>query len=354
VVASASREAAIARSRHPGALLGLVLAAGLACGWPASDGGLAPIGEPSLDMDFSAPVMLTVRPGDTLAVLAKRNGVSVADLKSWNGLDSDTIEVDQILLVWAPAPKPVAVRPPAATGLRATLDSVLGTAPAPSPNPVAVAAPVADAPAPAPVAIQLPEGRVSIARPALVGLLGMEAGPGVDLEAAAAGMSRHDADLGGGGLGERSLSAGSSADDLELAERRQRHVGPQIPNTPVSAPRLAKPAAKRCLGGPSGTIREDGVAISQGLTAAQINAGMGQIARHVVRCFPAGTSGGFSMLVEITAGCDGRVSNVFVNSAGSVPANVASCVEQTLAFASFPAHAVPNGVEFQYPMKFTF
>lgn len=326
---------------------------GLACGWPVSEGGLAPIGEHSLDMDFSAPEMLTVRPGDTLAVLAKRHGVSVADLKSWNGLDGDTIEVDQVLLVWTPAPKPGAVRP-APTGLRATLDSVLGTAPAPvaaAPTPSGAAATGA---APVPVAIELPQGRVSIERPALAGLLGMETGPEIDLEAVASGMSRHDADLGGGGLGARSLQAGSSAEDLVMAERQLRNAGPQIPNTPVSAPRLAKPAPMRCLGGPSGTIREDGVAISQGLSVPQINAGMGQIARHVVRCFPPGTSGGFTMIVEITAGCDGRVSNVFVQNAGAVPANIASCVQQTLAFASFPAHAVPNGVEFQYPMKFKF
>lgn len=298
--------------------------------------------------------MLTVRPGDTLAVLAKRHAVTVADLKSWNGLADDTIEVDQVLLIWTPAPRPrvVAERLAAASGLRATLEGVLGTAPAAP----AVAQPpaAAAAPAPAPVTIALPEGRVAIERPALVGLLGMEIGPDLDLEAAAAGMQRHDANPGAGGLGERSLSAGSSADDLVMAERRVRNTGPSIPNTPVSAPRLTKPAAKRCLGGPSGTIGENGIAVSRGLTVSQINAGMGQISRQVVRCFPPGTKGGYTMVVEITAGCDGRVSNVFVHNAGAVPANIASCVQQTLAFASFPAHAVPNGVDFQYPMKFTF
>ena len=307
-------------------------------------------------MSFSAPEMLTVRPGDTLAVLAKRHAVTVADLKSWNGLVDDTIEVDQVLLIWTvmPAPRRVAERRPAPSALRATLDSVLGTEPAPVPAPAPAPTGVAAAePVRTPVTIALPEGRVTIERPALVGLLGMEIGPDLDLEAAAAGMQRHDADLGGGGLGDRSLSAGSSADDLVMAERRQI-TGPRIPNTPVSAPRLTKPAAKRCLGGPSATMREDGVVLSQGLTVPQINAGMAQISRHVVRCFPPGTKGGYTMIVEITAGCDGRVSNVYVQNAGAVPANVASCVQQTLAFASFPAHAVPNGVDFQYPMKFTF
>lgn len=295
--------------------------------------------------------MLTVKPGDTLAVLAKRHKVTVADLKSWNGLVDDTIEVDQVLLIWTvmPAPPPRMVAEKPASGLRGALESVLGTAPAPV-VPVAVPG-TADA---LPPGEPLPAGRVAIERPMLVGLLGMQTGPEVDLEAAAAGMQRHDADLGGGGLGDRSLTSGTSTDDLVMKERQMRNLGPQIPNTPVSAPRLTKPAPKRCLGGPSGTIDENGVAMSQGLSVAQINSGMGAISRQVVRCFPSGTKGSYTVIVEITAGCDGRVSNVFLQSAGVVPSNVSSCIQQTLSYAAFPAHGIPNGVDFQYPLKFSF
>ena len=40
---------------------------------------------------------ITVVKGDTLSKLARANGVTVAQLKEWNGLSSDTIEIGQVL-----------------------------------------------------------------------------------------------------------------------------------------------------------------------------------------------------------------------------------------------------------------
>jgi hypothetical protein len=190
------------------------------------------------------------------------------------------------------------------------------------------------------------------------GVMGVDLGDSNvdDLARAGAGMARHDSDLGEASLDGRgsALGSGGAADDLEMKRRETPNLGPQIPNTPVSAPKLSKPAAKRCLSGPSGEMDEDGVMISQGLTAPQINAGMAGIARHTPMCFPRGTVGSYTVIVEVTVGCDGRVSNVFTVSPGVVPSNVTGCIEQTVGYASFPAHSVPNGMGFQYPMKFTF
>jgi LysM repeat protein len=40
---------------------------------------------------------ITVVKGDTLSKLARAHGVTVAQLKEWNGLSSDTIEIGQVL-----------------------------------------------------------------------------------------------------------------------------------------------------------------------------------------------------------------------------------------------------------------
>ncbi|MEQ1505985.1 MAG: LysM peptidoglycan-binding domain-containing protein [Myxococcota bacterium] len=340
----------------------------VACGLlPGAEPGLSP--GPKLEdvpIVFASPDLLTVKAGETLAILAKRHRVRVEELRSWNGLTTDTIEVGQVLLVWTPPPAPPKVAAaPAPTGLRASLERALSGAPAvESDAPSATQAGGAEDGAAAPVAAGVgseaptepsaPAQRVTIDRPALAGLFGMQVGTDVDLEAAAAGMERHDADLGGGGLGERSLGTGNQADDLVLAKREMRDLGPNIPDVPVSPPRLSKPAAKSCLRGPSASVAESGVVTSGGLSVGQINAGMGQISKHTVRCFPGGTEGSYAVIVELTVGCNGQVSNVFLVNGGVVPTRVTSCIQQTLSYASFPAHSIPNGFTFQYPMKFSF
>ncbi|MFT4622034.1 MAG: LysM repeat protein [Myxococcota bacterium] len=48
------------------------------------------------------PPRYTVVRGDTLFVIAKSHGVTVDDLRSWNGIDGDLIEVGQVLVVGRP------------------------------------------------------------------------------------------------------------------------------------------------------------------------------------------------------------------------------------------------------------
>lgn len=86
-----------------------------------------------LDAHANAP-MVVVQPGDALSVLAERHGVSVAELKAWNQLESDMIRAGQRLRVgpgqqadgdgidWTPpfdygeaAPPPKPHSPPIAT-----------------------------------------------------------------------------------------------------------------------------------------------------------------------------------------------------------------------------------------------
>jgi LysM repeat protein len=59
----------------------------------------------------------TVQPGDQLGVIAKRYGITVAQLKAANGLTSDTISAGQVLYI--PLPGPTATPKPAATAVPA-------------------------------------------------------------------------------------------------------------------------------------------------------------------------------------------------------------------------------------------
>ncbi len=55
-----------------------------------------------------------VQSGDQLRALARRFGLTVAQLKSANGLTSDTIQVGQVLFIPTPLPPPTATRTPTA------------------------------------------------------------------------------------------------------------------------------------------------------------------------------------------------------------------------------------------------
>jgi LysM repeat protein len=51
-----------------------------------------------------APVAHTIVKGDSLNALAKRYGVSAADLRTWNKMDSDVVKIGQVIKIQAPAP----------------------------------------------------------------------------------------------------------------------------------------------------------------------------------------------------------------------------------------------------------
>ncbi len=328
---------------------------------------------------FAAPTQVVIKRGDTLSKVAARHDVTVEEIVGWNALETDVIEVEQVLLVWdsAPAvasldgssagaalasttpraasPMPAAPRP-AQSSWRAPLQRVFGGTPGPEPEPVEPAAEVSD-----PVQMASVGGgrrTLNVDRAMLKGsgILDADVGTdaGIDLARSAAGMRTHEGTVGGGGLGERSLGDAGTGETLELQARPDRDYGAKIPDKPIRAPRMSKPAAKRCLLGPSATMDDKGMVTNHGLDAHQINIGMGRIARYTMRCFPSGTEGTYQVNVEVKVGCNGLVDNVYTIGAGSVPGNVTQCIEQTLGYASFSAHSVPDGMSFQYPLKFSF
>ena len=55
--------------------------------------------EPSVTAAAAEPTAYRIRRGDTLSIIARRFGVSVEELRQWNGIRSDEIYVGQSITV---------------------------------------------------------------------------------------------------------------------------------------------------------------------------------------------------------------------------------------------------------------
>lgn len=139
--------------------------------------------------------------------------------------------------------------------------------------------------------------------------------------------------------------------------RKKRSKGGAVKATTVTsaAPSLVMPAAKDCLAGPTdadahGT--EAGFSSSQGLSHVQVKAGMDKALPGLSVCVSGDWPVGRAEL-EITAGCDGRVSAVRIVDDGGLESGLLGCIEERLKYAEFPAHDLPDGETFGYPLVFS-
>ncbi len=286
----------------------------------------------ALESLWSRPTRYVVERGDTLGEIAKAHGVTVEQLRSWNGIRGDLIEVDQVLLVY----------PNEGEGLVARSRRA-------RPRPVPTGA--HEEPAE-------PPSRVAIRIDGLAGILGVE-GPSGDASGiadAAAGIGSTDASrgpssrLGDGG----SLAGEGTAESLEVAPRGPAPRTPaRDPGTPRLDPGLRAPAAKGCLEGPSDVAGDHGIAVAQGLDDGQLRAGLEPVTQRALSCFQA-ASGRFDVGLELVVGCDGRVTKVEVIDAGGLPETTLDCVTRTVRHAGFDAHARPDGVAVALPLRFEF
>lgn len=376
---------------RPSALAVLVVAGVLALG--CGLGGGAEVEPEDIDFGFAFanPEEYTVSAGDTLYLIAEQFHVEVDDLRGWNGIQGTLIETGQVLFVWPGAePDPgVAV----ARGLGGWTLKEIFRAGRPAitrrgPSGPKVAPPVRPPPpklviepeAPVVVARAEPQGtpdayrqvgggRIAIQTPnrgsvsgagVLGALDGLDQGSGSDLAENVAALTASEGGPSRGGLPTgSSLAGGGTAESLDVAEHTPRYVVHRknhVPNTPVRAPSLQRPPPKKCLAGPSlsAAMGDEDTVSGQGLTTQQIRRSLAGIVRHTARCFPAGTRGDFNVQLEVTVGCDGRVKDTWVADDGGVPRHVTSCIAQTMGYADFAAHALPDGVSFQYPVAYKF
>jgi len=79
-----------------------------------------------------------------------------------------------------------------------------------------------------------------------------------------------------------------------------------------------------------------------------MNAFLPTLQRCITDEWPSGT-----LNLSITVACTGRVAGVRVQDDGGLDTTLVSCVADTLRYAPFPAHDLPDGETFGYPMVFS-
>jgi TPR repeat protein len=128
-----------------------------------------------------------------------------------------------------------------------------------------------------------------------------------------------------------------------------------VPPPPI--PGLTLPDANPCISTEPllQAEHEDGVAIAttQGLDSRQIKSALGPFYAHLDACGrKAEVVPVAEEIMEITVGCDGRVTDVYAMGTSDWPHPVTSCVTDALYYAGFPAHALPDGSTFLIPIRF--
>jgi hypothetical protein len=343
-----------------------------ASAWLAACG---PLLDPVERISFAEPSKIPVRAGDWIDHVAYLNAVPAADLRLWNGIDGDQVLFDGSLFVWPPdviagsesIPVASAASEPPRSGAAAAR-----RAPPPAKARVvvieasmltAVESPTAEPQGPATAASsgKIVVDRASVRSSGVLAALGDEdGGLSEDLVQNVGSLQTNGRVPGSAGLAARrgDLGGGGTAESLGPDSGRQVRapLGPEIGEAKVRPPSLPMPAAKACVAAPTAAQlkSEDGYLASQSLTPQQIGSVMSAFVRHTMSCIPSGTRGTYELQTRLLVGCDGRVKDVWIIHPGALPPNVTTCVEQTLWFASFPAHALPDGVVFDYPIVFRY
>ena len=133
----------------------------------------------------------------------------------------------------------------------------------------------------------------------------------------------------------------------------------QLMNTASSASSsgssgLKMPASKACLAAPTmdGSSDVPEYAASAGLSYTQTKQAMNSFLPNIQRCIQGEWPEG-KVELSITVGCNGRVDSVAVGQTDGLTDELTSCIADTLSYAPFPAHDLPDGETFTYPMTFS-
>jgi hypothetical protein len=139
----------------------------------------------------------------------------------------------------------------------------------------------------------------------------------------------------------------------DLIEVGQVLVLPAGSPEPAAAPSIRRPrpgpaSPKACLPPPTGADGEAGMAASAGLSPDDVRASLDAVGPALAACAPPGRSGQVDLVVVVD--CTGVVRSVVPQGAPPADADVVGCLVEQLQRASFPAHALPDGERFVYPL----
>lgn len=252
---------------------------------------------------------VAVQRGDTLGKLAKHHKITVAQLKDWNDLEGDLIQVGQVLQVDQ-------------VGSTRPLWQVVRERVRADRTPERIAAPALPS-------ASKPQPRTRRAkRPGSSppdGLYQDEQGRYIDEQ------------------GRFVNAVGQPIDkDGNVLEQATR-----------TWPSLMRPTPKPCLDALTGTGGggEQSFGRSEGLSAQQVSRSVARFQEQTLRCADDHPGASGSLSLELVIGCDGRVKSVEVLDDGVREGNFAACVSDVMRYAAFPAHA-RDEVTVQIPLRY--
>jgi hypothetical protein len=113
------------------------------------------------------------------------------------------------------------------------------------------------------------------------------------------------------------------------------------------------PDAKRCLGGPEiGSLSDDhGMMTNNGLSSQQISKSMNKFFPQLSSCMPDVWPTA-NIEIDFNVGCNGLVSYVRIVRDDNLDFTIQECIEDAFQYAEFPAHDLPDGMDFSYPIQF--
>ena len=152
-------------------------------------------------------------------------------------------------------------------------------------------------------------------------------------------------------VGQRIQIRTQASDRVESPQKISKRIR-RTTEPSKKAKGLTLPAKKTCLAGPSLddlSNDEPDIQSSIGLSHSDIQQPMARFLPILSRCFEGPWPEG-RVLFELTAGCNGRVKDVSVLDSGGLASQSVECMRTTLFYVPFPAHDMPDGMTFQYPV----
>ena len=121
----------------------------------------------------------------------------------------------------------------------------------------------------------------------------------------------------------------------------------------TAAPTKKLPKAKRCLSGPDSQSLDDeyGMMTNQGLSSNQISQAMNKFFPQLADCMPDVWPTA-NIELDFNVGCNGLVSYVRIVKDDNLDFDIQQCLEESFQYAEFPAHDLPDGMDFTYPIQF--
>jgi len=149
-----------------------------------------------------------------------------------------------------------------------------------------------------------------------------------------------------------------AAGDTTLAAVGSQPTARSVRSTPGSAAAGTRtlPPARPCLPPPDPDALIDGdepaYLASLGLSQAQVEAAMAVAVSDLYGCVPSGEQPSGVLGLSIDVACSGQVSAVRVLDDDGLASALVDCVTDSLRYTAFPAHDLPDGFGFHYPVSF--